>query len=299
MGEEEDGVSVEGGVVERASQRVKREYLEAIREAVKRKLVKVHGWDLEEDWSDREDWDGFVSEVVWWLFSEKGEGKRRTLVRSAVGLILYGATSVEKIEDIADEKREFRETLAAKGVPEAICDMLFRQYVDPSTKVAVQGKDARKSTRSFKLPSIPEDPQAKVVNAYTRVSSSFRRSLAKRRSLRKAAEEANGGGSTNVDSLGPVAVQYFRLSPALASVCGHEVLTRPEIIQHLWAYIREERLQSPQSNMRIICDEALSNIFERDVVDLKDVSALLRPHVTKVDVRAFLSSKERKAGEES
>jgi len=36
---------------------------------------------------------------------------------------------LEHLQNISDDKKEFRDTLTAKGVPDAICDLLFEKYV--------------------------------------------------------------------------------------------------------------------------------------------------------------------------
>jgi hypothetical protein len=96
--------------------------LEAVRVAVQAAVEKKEGsWDPS-DWSDVED-------VVSFLLNE-GE-KRSKVVAAAVGLILYGATTQEKLQNVADNKEEFARRLTADkyGVPAAVFDMLLAQYV--------------------------------------------------------------------------------------------------------------------------------------------------------------------------
>jgi hypothetical protein len=44
-------------------------------------------------------------------------------------LIVYGSTTEEKLQGVADNKEEFARRLTPKGVPDAICDLLFAEYV--------------------------------------------------------------------------------------------------------------------------------------------------------------------------
>ena len=104
---------------------IKEVSLEEVRQEVKAG-VEAKG----EEWDD-DDWDGFVEEAAWWLKSECGE-KKRKVVAGAVGLIVYGATTEEKLQNVAgsppdDEK--FKRQLTAKGISDAICDLLFAKYV--------------------------------------------------------------------------------------------------------------------------------------------------------------------------
>jgi hypothetical protein len=80
-------------------------------------------------WKDSS-WSAFIVEVVSFLL-----GKGRDLddtVAAAVGLIVYGVTTEEELQAVAgqppdDEK--FTRKLAEEGMPKAICDLLFAEYV--------------------------------------------------------------------------------------------------------------------------------------------------------------------------
>ena len=98
--------------------------LEAVRVAVQAAVEKKQGSWEPSDWSDVED-------VVSFLLNE-GE-KRYKVVAAAAGLIVYGATTQEKLQGVGQGAyAEFTRKLAAKGVPDAICDMLFAKYVAPA-----------------------------------------------------------------------------------------------------------------------------------------------------------------------
>jgi hypothetical protein len=79
-------------------------------------------------------WSDFLKHAVAFLLA-KGRDQD-DVVAAAVGLIVYGVTTEEDLQGVAgqppdDEK--FKRQLADKyGVPAAICDMLFAQYVAPS-----------------------------------------------------------------------------------------------------------------------------------------------------------------------
>jgi len=62
------------------------------------------------------------------LLTEKK--KERFLFASLKGLIAYGVGEEEDLQNISDNKKEFAERLSAKGVPDAICDLLFEKYVE-------------------------------------------------------------------------------------------------------------------------------------------------------------------------
>ena len=79
-------------------------------------------------------WSDFIKDVVSFLVDEKSEDPDN-VVEAAVGLIVYGATTQEKLQGVGQrEYAEFKRQLTADkyGVPAAICDMLFGEYVAPA-----------------------------------------------------------------------------------------------------------------------------------------------------------------------
>ena len=82
-------------------------------------------------------WSDFLKHAVAFLLA-KGRDQD-DVVAAAVGLIVYGVTTEEDLQGVAgqppdDEK--FMRKLAAKGVPDAICDMLFGEYVSKKKRSA-------------------------------------------------------------------------------------------------------------------------------------------------------------------
>jgi hypothetical protein len=69
-----------------------------------------------------------------WAFASfllKEREKPSKVVAAAAGLIVYGATTQEKLQGVAENKEEFKRQLAEEGVPKAICDMLFLKVRGP------------------------------------------------------------------------------------------------------------------------------------------------------------------------
>ncbi|CDS03306.1 hypothetical protein LRAMOSA00708 [Lichtheimia ramosa] len=52
------------------------------------------------------------------------------------------------------------------------------------------------------------------------------------------------------------------LSNDLAEVTGEKELSRPQVVKHLWKYIKENNLQDPEKKTHIRCDEKLTRLFE-------------------------------------
>jgi upstream activation factor subunit UAF30 len=54
----------------------------------------------------------------------------------------------------------------------------------------------------------------------------------------------------------------YRLSEAMVSVLGKEILPRPQVVSELWKYIKAHDLQNPSDKREILCDDKLKKIFE-------------------------------------
>jgi len=70
--------------------------------------------------------------VIWWLKDSKKE-RDSNIMKAVVGLIKYDGITQEKIQNISENKKEFAERFSAKGVPDAICDLLLEKYVVEAT----------------------------------------------------------------------------------------------------------------------------------------------------------------------
>eukprot|EP00514_Thraustochytrium_sp_LLF1b_P009160 CAMPEP_0184558910 /NCGR_PEP_ID=MMETSP0199_2-20130426/46158_1 /TAXON_ID=1112570 /ORGANISM="Thraustochytrium sp., Strain LLF1b" /LENGTH=110 /DNA_ID=CAMNT_0026956185 /DNA_START=1172 /DNA_END=1501 /DNA_ORIENTATION=+ len=90
-------------------------------------VAKCFGDDLGPDDRTR-----FLDDVVEHVLFHKGMSTRITK-EAAIGLIRYGAVTEESLKAIGrGDYDNFCEKLTAKGVPDAICDLLFEKYVAPA-----------------------------------------------------------------------------------------------------------------------------------------------------------------------
>ena len=99
-----------------------REWLGRIKEQVKQKLG-ANKW-RDSHWNTE-----FVKEVALWLHEDQRDDD--DVVDTAAGLIKYGIKKKEDLSNVADNKKEFRDTLESKGVLPAICDLLFSKLPPP------------------------------------------------------------------------------------------------------------------------------------------------------------------------
>lgn len=95
----------------------------------------------------------------------------------------------------------------------------------------------------------------------------------KSRSTKKMKEAGEKGGQAP----GPP----YRLSDAMAEVCGGEVMSRKEVLQKIWAYIRENQLSG---GGKINCDEKLKAIFDgEESIKNFGVTKYIKQHITKIE----------------
>jgi upstream activation factor subunit UAF30 len=72
----------------------------------------------------------------------------------------------------------------------------------------------------------------------------------------------------------------YRLSPALADVCGKDILPRPQVTQALWAYIRANNLQNPNDKREILCDAKLQAVMGgNERVTMFSMNKHITPHL--------------------
>lgn len=57
------------------------------------------------------------------------------------------------------------------------------------------------------------------------------------------------------------------LSPQMAEVCGSQEMARYEVVKQLWVYIKGKELQNPSNRRQIQCDETLTKLFGKSVVE--------------------------------
>lgn len=71
------------------------------------------------------------------------------------------------------------------------------------------------------------------------------------------------------------------LSPEMAAVFDNEFseLTRPEVVKKLWEYIKKHDLQDPKDKRFILCDEKLTNVFNRPRVNCFKMAKFMSAHL--------------------
>lgn len=55
------------------------------------------------------------------------------------------------------------------------------------------------------------------------------------------------------------------LSHELQNVIAQERCSRPQVVKHLWAYIKDNNLQNPADKRQIVCDDKLQKLFKKSM----------------------------------
>lgn len=52
-------------------------------------------------------------------------------------------------------------------------------------------------------------------------------------------------------------------------------MSRPQVVKHIWDYIKEKGLQNPADRREIICDERMKLIFGMDKIGMFKMNKML------------------------
>lgn len=96
-----------------------------------------------------------------------------------------------------------------------------------------------------------------------------RRAKAKKKSSGK---RRGGGGLTKMT---------YGVSEELAEIIGGGKKTRPQIVKHLWAYIKRHKCQDTKNRRMIVPDKKLSKVIGSRPVDMLKLAGHLSKHIKK------------------
>jgi SWIB-domain-containing proteins implicated in chromatin remodeling len=69
------------------------------------------------------------------------------------------------------------------------------------------------------------------------------------------------------------------ISEPLAAVLKFDKLSRPQVVKHLWDYIKGNQLQNPRNRREIMCDINLRAVFNVDKIDMFRMNKVLGQYV--------------------
>ncbi len=74
----------------------------------------------------------------------------------------------------------------------------------------------------------------------------------------------------------------YAVSPELEEIVGAKKLTRPQIVQKLWVYIKAKKCQDPVNRRMIVPDAKLSMVLGKKPIDMLKIAGALTKHIKKI-----------------
>ncbi|CAG9474913.1 SWIB/MDM2 domain-containing protein, putative [Plasmodium vivax] len=91
------------------------------------------------------------------------------------------------------------------------------------------------------------------------------------------------GKHTNVKEKKPNGLQIdCEIKSPLKEFLNTDTASRVFVLKYAWKYIKENNLQNPNTKRKIIPDEKLKNVLEKDEVDMLEVPKLLFRHMSSI-----------------
>ncbi|KAI0343733.1 SWIB-domain-containing protein [Trametopsis cervina] len=118
----------------------------------------------------------------------------------------------------------------------------------------------------------------------TRASSSAKPKVKRARKTKSSAtvdsdgEGGAGDGEDKPKRRGGFSKEYT-LSEPLAALLGTDKLSRPQVVKHIWEYIKANERQNPDDKREILCDENLRAIFGVDRIGMFKMNKQLGEHL--------------------
>ncbi|KAF9526638.1 SWIB/MDM2 domain-containing protein [Crepidotus variabilis] len=75
----------------------------------------------------------------------------------------------------------------------------------------------------------------------------------------------------------------FSLSEPLSAVLQVDKLSRPQVVKHLWNYIKGRELQNPGNKREILCDPSLRAVFGVEKIDMFKMNKVLGQHLHEIE----------------
>jgi upstream activation factor subunit UAF30 len=75
----------------------------------------------------------------------------------------------------------------------------------------------------------------------------------------------------------------FALSAPLSALLQIDRLSRPQVVKHLWVYIKDRELQNPDDKREILCDPRLKAVFGVEKIDMFRMNKVLGQHLHEIE----------------
>jgi len=103
----------------------------------------------------------------------------------------------------------------------------------------------------------------------------------KRKSKIKYGKYKRGGSRNKTRKGNKIFNKAYSLSHSLRKVCnGKQSLSRPQVVSHVWKYIKNKKLQSNRNRRVILCDNNMKGIMGgKNQVDMFTMNKHISKHL--------------------
>ncbi len=103
-----------------------------------------------------------------------------------------------------------------------------------------------------------------------------RRKASKKTVRKKTAKKRKTSGKRKASGLTKLT---YSVSSDLAEVVGSGQKTRPQIVKHLWAYIKKHGCQHKTNRRMIVPDSKLSKVLGKNPIDMLKLAGCISKHI--------------------
>ncbi len=75
--------------------------------------------------------------------------------------------------------------------------------------------------------------------------------------------------------------QPYLLSEPLGRLVGATEMSRPQVVKHIWAYVKEHNLQDPSDKRILVCDELMLPVMRKPKISCFGMNKILSDHLIK------------------
>jgi upstream activation factor subunit UAF30 len=73
--------------------------------------------------------------------------------------------------------------------------------------------------------------------------------------------------------------KLFLLSEPLSKLVGAKEMSRPQVVKHIWAYVKEHNLQDPKDRRILVCDELMLPVMKKPKISCFAMNKILSDHL--------------------
>jgi len=214
----------------------------------------------------------------------------REEVDAVIASVFEDVSGVQGTEDNSRTDESLKQEGQGSDFPEEDAEAAQVEGSSPPKKLRKVGKNKRGLSDA----ELARKLSSEINGRSTRTGGKSRSAAAGRKGPRakKSAttvdsdDDSDGIGKRKKSSGGTAKggfAKEFVLSDPLAAVLQFDRLSRPQVVKHLWVYIKGNELQNPGNRREILCDAGLRAVFGVDKIDMFKMNKVLGQHLLELN----------------